>query len=1063
MTRTLITIIIAITAPLFIGHDVFPSEAYLSDVIVDLESSEKNLLSEGDETENLFRIDVYANTPSSDLCENVDSQIIFYNAKTKLNYDHQDTWEVCGLELHPESAWFTYLQESETGNEMGSFSCQKFSLRGNALVDSYDYSLGPYGEFNSDSFGHIFSNNEVELTGSSVVRGNITAHNISLLGNSTIEGSQVITEELWDCFTAMVEEIEDTVSTINNNNAIGLTSAGISPFHPSDSLDFKLVNGESITLNEGLYYFDSLTLQGNSFLNIEGHVIIYCQGKIEFDGTSSTNYEGDPNNLAIYSLGNSINLNGSAKVYAQLFSTSGQIKLSGHSSVFGKLFANNIELIGNASLHFNTYNSDSSLQFVITYLFDELNNTIGTKINIIQLKSFIILPVISHFNDPKQWTMGTYNAGFTTTWHETGWPLIYNELELGYSFYTTSNDFIWMRHNYNYDLSGAKALVLRMKGDSNPNNNYHFCVVRIVTYNNLMEGVYAYKFWIDFTDYREIVMPLKYFSPEQLGPDLSHTIRVELFIDDQDIRQNSGTLFFDYLKPSGNDGLNGLTLRAHMFYYGWYNGHVNGGHWEQSRNLDDDWDGICESNVNTYNLGWNNVGADHYPFLSDYVSNDDATISQHMNWIANKAKIGVIALSWWGIGSWESDQLLSKLFYWARQYHVKICLHLENYKVGHVPPELKAIPKFTPAELMNSIRHFINRARNEGYYDDVVYKVPGDGRPLAYVWAATLHEPTEWQATDAIPSIRDTPYDTMLIALSRDLTYFVIPSGFDGGYDYGVARRDVDFVYNYDRNGNPQPPHWGSTLGDFWDYNKMWVPMVGPGYSDNRAVCNHLPWWDGPGEHPGYNFIDLPRSGDSMCNSAFCYDYLWNEVLKTTDNRDKIVFTVITSFNEWHEGTQIEPASISPPAPTYDSQIPYMVYPESNKFFYLDKTASYGAQLDNKQYRFPWHDSTKDYSDSEEETSGQVEIVMDEIEVYWNKLFYVCNGTMSNIGSKMARDISVTIDLMVGNEIIGSITSSPQEKNLGPGTTTGFSFYIAPYDYLNHGDIAVQHFIDWLE
>jgi glycoprotein endo-alpha-1,2-mannosidase len=95
------------------------------------------------------------------------------------------------------------------------------------------------------------------------------------------------------------------------------------------------------------------------------------------------------------------------------------------------------------------------------------------------------------------------------------------------------------------------------------------------------------------------------------------------------------------------------------------------------------------------------------------------------------------------------------------------------------------------------------------------------------------------------------------------------------------------------------------------DNNKIFIPSVGPGYDDTRV----RPW----------NFINR-RDRE---NGAY-YDRMFQAAINI--NPDIIS---ITSFNEWHEGTQIEHADPNKVSPDGYDYIDYQPYPDT---FYLYKT-----------------------------------------------------------------------------------------------------------------------------
>ena len=66
--------------------------------------------------------------------------------------------------------------------------------------------------------------------------------------------------------------------------------------------------------------------------------------------------------------------------------------------------------------------------------------------------------------------------------------------------------------------------------------------------------------------------------------------------------------------------------------------------------------------------------------------------------------------------------------------------------------------------------------------------------------------------------------------------------------------------------------------------NKIFIPSMGPGYNDEKV----RPW----------NKVNLKKR-----EGGIYYDKMFKSALETQPD-----ILSITSFNEWHEGTQIEPA-----------------------------------------------------------------------------------------------------------------------------------------------------------
>jgi glycoprotein endo-alpha-1,2-mannosidase len=99
---------------------------------------------------------------------------------------------------------------------------------------------------------------------------------------------------------------------------------------------------------------------------------------------------------------------------------------------------------------------------------------------------------------------------------------------------------------------------------------------------------------------------------------------------------------------------------------------------------------------------------------------------------------------------------------------------------------------------------------------------------------------------------------------------------------------------------------------------KIWSPSIGPGYVDTKIGGS----------------LDHPRDNGSL------YEKNWEWAIGSNPE-----WISITSFNEWHEGSQIEPASFAPPARSsfnyYTYQGAYGLTGEAGKKAYITKTAEW--------------------------------------------------------------------------------------------------------------------------
>lgn len=184
--------------------------------------------------------------------------------------------------------------------------------------------------------------------------------------------------------------------------------------------------------------------------------------------------------------------------------------------------------------------------------------------------------------------------------------------------------------------------------------------------------------------------------------------------------------------------------------------------------------------------------------------------------------------------------------------------------------------------------------------------------PLFYIYDSYLQSADVWAQmlkTTGKRSIRDTPYDGIFIALLVEEKHKreIVDAGFDGIYTY--------FATNGFSYGSSQ--HNWRSIKDFCDTNSLiFIPSVGPGYIDTSI----RPW-------------NLQNTRNRI-NGKY-YETSLSAALAT---KPKIVS--VTSFNEWHEGTQIETA-----VPKTGGQTPYLDYLPHKPTVYLEITRRWAMKL----------------------------------------------------------------------------------------------------------------------
>ena len=334
-----------------------------------------------------------------------------------------------------------------------------------------------------------------------------------------------------------------------------------------------------------------------------------------------------------------------------------------------------------------------------------------------------------------------------------------------------------------------------------------------------------------------------------------------------------------------------LSYKTHIFYYGWYgNPRTDGSykHWNHRV--------LTRDGTRAQFSGGDSIGANYYPARGTYSSKDPATIDAHLDDL-EKARVGVVVYSWWGQGD-DSDQALAVFLDRAVERQIYVAIHLEPF------------PGRNAATARAALEHLVGRyGQHPGLFRDPRF---GD-RPIVYVYDSYLTPAAEWAtllSPDGAATIRGTELDAVVLGLwvKESDGRLIDEAGFDGFYTYFAAD---GFTYGATVDNWQKLAEWG------WHHRKIFVPSIGPGYVDTRI----RPW-------NGSTTRD--RGGGRYFDRAF---------RSAVATRPEILS--ITSYNEWHEGTQIEPAQ-----PKRDGSFEYEDYGDLGPEGYLDRTAQWVRRFD---------------------------------------------------------------------------------------------------------------------
>ncbi len=326
-------------------------------------------------------------------------------------------------------------------------------------------------------------------------------------------------------------------------------------------------------------------------------------------------------------------------------------------------------------------------------------------------------------------------------------------------------------------------------------------------------------------------------------------------------------LLFPLIAFSGTittHNFNGTTTKkVAAFYYQWYGNTTNYSSTSPYNVTDNDqwwhWDDKGFKN-------WTppvNACSPHTPVMGWYDSADPELIRYHLN-LAQWAGIDALVSSYWGRNGQEFKNIktmaeVSK----SINSSVKIALYFEIFMSNL--PEMNSSAQIT--FLVDEFR-FIYQFMNDPNYKNQMWFE--NGKPVLWIYVVRAISPEVWNSV--LSQLNSENINFFLVAdrPKQDSNHI---AQFQGQHIYDVYAPIRDNTY----------------LEQFWrikeqskTFNQIMVAGVAPGYNDTVVRAGNEPF--------------------SRENGKF-YHERWCDALSL--NPDWIS---ITSWNEWHEGTEIEPS-----------------------------------------------------------------------------------------------------------------------------------------------------------
>ncbi|HXF49250.1 MAG TPA: PilX N-terminal domain-containing pilus assembly protein [Verrucomicrobiae bacterium] len=223
---------------------------------------------------------------------------------------------------------------------------------GNALVDAYNSDSGAYTP--GGMGGNVGSDGLIRVGGDATIYGDVsTADTIITNGSMTIYGTADNSAS-----TVNLEPITQAdldFAKWNSDVSTEMTLSGGATYNSGTYALAASGSTAKITLESGIYYFSSISLTSGAKLVIpeDDKVVIFMTGSLNAAGGTIANTSAKPANLQIYSTGLTVDITGSATIYAAIYAPNAEIKVSGSGVVYGSLVGKSVKDAGNGTVHFD--------------------------------------------------------------------------------------------------------------------------------------------------------------------------------------------------------------------------------------------------------------------------------------------------------------------------------------------------------------------------------------------------------------------------------------------------------------------------------------------------------------------------------------------------------------------------------------------------------------------------------------------------------------------------------------------------------------------------------------
>jgi hypothetical protein len=250
----------------------------------------------------------------------------------------------------------------------------------------------------------------------------------------------------------------------------------------------------------------------------------------------------------------------------------------------------------------------------------------------------------------------------------------------------------------------------------------------------------------------------------------------------------------------------------------------------------------------------------NYPVLGAYDSHEPKVVEQHCTW-AKQAGIDTFIVSWWGHGTYE-DKAMPLILETCAKHNMTACVYYEAV------PDPKT-PQSAADDIVKILEHYAGHP---------AYLKTG-GRPVVFVYGRAVGDIGLYGWYQAKQLINQKFKGSA--ALIGDQMSYAAANVFDAIHTYNTCGQLADKTVG-------QIQDW--TKGQYGD----WVFMAEDlGQISTLTII------------PGYDDTKIRKPGlDTKRLDGQSYQAQWDAALSYGPD-----WVIITSFNEWHEGSEIEPSA----------------------------------------------------------------------------------------------------------------------------------------------------------